>query len=65
MSKKSQIAIPRVNCPRCNTPMRLSAVTPELDGDDVMTFDCDCCFEYHMSAKVMSQETIAAPTAEP
>jgi hypothetical protein len=56
-----EIVIPRVTCPRCNTPMRLSSVAPELDGEDVLTFDCDCRFEYHMSARVVLQET--APPA--
>ncbi|MDI3470618.1 MAG: hypothetical protein OJF62_002681 [Pseudolabrys sp.] len=50
-------AIPRVICPRCGTTMRLAGIEPDDIGrGEVTVFDCDCGFEYRMSASVREEE---------
>lgn len=50
-------AIPRVTCPRCGTTMRLAGIEPDDIGrGEVTVFDCDCGFEYRMSASVREEE---------
>jgi RNase P subunit RPR2 len=59
MNTRSKLhsAIPRVTCPRCGTTMRLAEIEPEDIGrGEVTVFDCDCGFEYRMSASVREEE---------
>ena len=41
-------SIPRIQCPRCGTIMRLARVEPATisDQDRITTFDCECGFIY-------------------
>lgn len=39
-------SIPRVQCPRCGTQLRLSLVEPSPHY--AMTFECECGFQYKM-----------------
>ena len=32
-----------IPCRSCNRPMRLSCITPGLEGYDLRTFDCEKC----------------------
>jgi RNase P subunit RPR2 len=40
--------IPLVTCPSCGEHMRLAEVA--ADSEPAMKFDCQCGFEYRMSA---------------
>lgn len=43
--------IPVVTCPVCAGHMRLATVEPMVpNNDDHMSFECDCGFEYRLSA---------------
>ena len=39
----SRAEIGVIACPRCREPMRLSCITPGLEGYDLRTFDCEKC----------------------
>ena len=42
--------IPRIVCPACSAPMKLSRIEPEgPDDHDRMFFECVCGFEYRLS----------------
>ena len=32
-----------IPCPVCNQPMRLSCISPGLEGYDLQTYDCEKC----------------------
>jgi hypothetical protein len=32
-----------IPCPCCSEPMRLTCITPGLEGYDLRTFDCEKC----------------------
>ena len=32
-----------IPCPGCNRPMRLSYISPGMEGYDLRTFDCEKC----------------------
>lgn len=46
--------IPRVQCPRCGSIMRLAQIEPEPKTSRIqrVTFDCGCGFTYRMSERV-------------
>jgi hypothetical protein len=39
----SRAEIGIIACPCCSEPMRLSCITPGLEGYDLRTFDCEKC----------------------
>ena len=47
--------IPRVLCPCCGDIMRLGRVGPRWDDTEVMQFNCECGFDYEMSARAKSE----------
>jgi len=51
LSQTQHPAVPRIVCPRCGDLMRLAQTSAEMDKPDIMDFDCECGFEYQMSAK--------------
>jgi RNase P subunit RPR2 len=66
MHTKLHPTIPRVTCPRCGTDMRLAEIEPEDFGrGEVTVFDCDCGFEYRMSASVREEERRVRAVEEP
>jgi hypothetical protein len=51
--------IPRVLCPMCSKPMRLSTIEPrDMAADERMTFQCDCGFEYRASPAVAAERAL-------
>jgi len=46
--------VPYVLCTQCGVHMKLSALAPEVDGKDIMQFNCDCGF--HFELKVSAGE---------
>ena len=51
-------AIPKVTCPSCGKQMSLSAIEPERDNRQRMTFECDCGFTYSHSSAVAVERTL-------
>jgi C4-type Zn-finger protein len=51
-------AIPIIVCPRCGHRMRLSTIVPDQHEHERMTFSCDCGFDYHRSADVMTERML-------
>jgi hypothetical protein len=50
------LALPQIRCPRCGTNMRLSQITPGPTDRYEIKFDCECGFDYEMSACVVDEK---------
>ena len=52
-SSQQQPSIPRIQCSRCGTIMRLARIEPDptVSQSSLMIFDCQCGFAYQQSER--------------